>query len=244
MSTSDKAIEQNIREMLDDAGIDVSVIVERRIARLIGPVDSERLRDAALDIASSVDGVRQIDDEMSYEVISPDMATEPNDNDEQFGYADRQALQDDIPDEEDDFSADEGTVDQIAVIEDGATYFPPVDPVVEPSRTSRDLEIVGGFQAEATDDTEEEEEEAFDESVPLNAEDRLIERDDDDILDDVVRELHEDSETTNLNLRVDVVRGVVYLRGDVQSIDDAENAEEVASRVPGVVSVEDRTKLR
>lgn len=244
MSTTDQAIEQRIRELLDDAGIPVAVVVEHRVARLIGPVDSTRLRDAAVDLASSVENVRSVEDEMTYEVISPDMVTEPPDDDEQFGYADRASLEDNVPDEEDDFAADVGTVDQIKVIEEGATYFPPVDPVVEPVRSDQELEIVGGFQAEATDDTEEEEAEAFAESVPFDAEDRLIERDDDDIHDDVVRELHEDSETMTLNLRVNVRRGVVFLHGNVQSIDDAENAEAVASRIPGVVRVEDRTEIR
>ena len=244
MSTNDQAIEDRIRELLDEAGIDVAVSVENRVARLIGPVDSIRLHEAALDLAGSVDGVRDIEDEISYEVISPDMVTEPNDDDEQFGYADRQSLQDDISDEDGDFSGSPGTVNQIEVIEDGATYFPPVDPVVEPVRGPRELEVVGGFQEEATDDTEEESAEAFDESVPLGEGTRLIQRDDDDILDDVNRELREDSETTTLKLHVSVRRGVVTIRGEVQSIDDAENAESVASRVPGVVEVVDRTEIR
>lgn len=241
MSPTDASIEHDIRELLDEAGIPVAVVVENRVARLIGPVDSVRLRDAAIDLASSVDGIRQVDDEMSFEVVSPDMVTDPEDNDEEFGYADAQSLQDDIPDEDDDFSATEGTVDQILVIEEGETYFPPVDPVVEPARGRRGLEVVGGFQAEATDDIEDEQDEAFADSVPLDAESRLLDRDDDDIREDVLRELREDSETMTMNLDVTVVRGVVVLRGQVQSIDDAESAESVASRVPGVVAVADRT---
>ncbi len=244
MSKNDQTIENRIRELLDEAGIDVAVSVQNRVARLIGPVDSIRLREAAIDLASSVDEIRNVDDEMSYEVISPDMVTEPNDDDEQFDYADRQSLLDDISDNEGDFSDNPGTVNQIEVIEDGATYFPPVDPVVEPARGERELEIVGGFQEAATDDTEEESAEAFDESVPLSEGTRLIQRDDDDILDDVNRELREDSETTTLKLNVSVRRGVVTIRGEVQSIDDAENAESVASRVPGVVQVVDRTEIR
>ncbi len=244
MRPSDETIERDIRELLDGAGIPVAVVVENRVARLIGPVDSARLREAAMDLASSVDGVRQVDDEMSFEVVSPDMVTDPIDDDEEFGYADTGSLQGDMPDEEGRFSASEGTVDQIQVIEGGETYFPPVDPVVEPGRGSRGLEVVGGFQREATDDTEEEEDAAFEESVPLDGDNRLIDRDDDDIRDDVLRELHEDSETMTLRLDVQVVRGVVVLRGQVQSIDDAESAESVASRVPGVVRVEDRTVVR
>lgn len=244
MQISDEALERNIRELLSDARIPVEVVVRHHVARLFGPVDSIRLREAAIDLASAVDGVVRVDDDMSYEVISPDMVTEPPDEDEQFGYADEGSFRDDMPDAEDDFAAPVGTPDDIGVIEEGETYFPPVDPVVEPARSGRGLEIVGGFQSEATDDTEEVGGVAFDESVSVNNETRLIERDDDEMREDVLRALQEDSETTSLVLDVDVLRGVVYLRGNVQSIDDAENAESVASRVPGVVRVEDRTNVR
>ncbi|MGA7672106.1 MAG: BON domain-containing protein [Nitrolancea sp.] len=243
MTTTDKTSEQQIRELLDEAGIPVAVEVTSRIARLIGPVDSERLRQAAIDLASSVNGIRRVEDDMNYEVVSPDMVTEPNDDDEQFGYADALSLMDDVSDEEADFAGSPGTTDQIQAVEEGETYFAPIDPVVEPSRRGSNLEIIGGFQSEATDDTDEEEEEAFEDSVAFDAETRVIDRDDDDIQEDVLRELREDAETTTLNLDVRVVRGVVFLRGKVQSIDDAENAESVASRIPGVVSVEDRTDV-
>ena len=59
-------------------------------------------------------------------------------------------------------------------------------------------------------------------------------RDEEDIRDDVIRELREDSLTTDLKLTVDVRRGVVILTGTVQTLDDAENAQAVAARVPGV----------
>ena len=241
---SDKSIEQQIRRLLDAAGISVDVEVVDHTARLIGPVESVRLRDAAIDLAGSVDGVKRVDDEMNYEVVSPDMATEPDDDDGLFGYADAQSLQDDVSDYEDDFSASAGTTDQIRATEEGETYFPPVNPVVEPSRGSGGLEVVGGFQSESTDDTEHEEDEAFDSSIPLDADNRLIDREDDDIREDVLRELREDSLTTTLTLDVRVVRGIVYLHGQVQSDDDGENAEAVASRIQGVVGVEDRTRTR
>lgn len=244
MQLSDQALERSIRELLSDARIPVEVVVKHGVARLFGPVDSIRLREAAVDLASEVDGVVRVDDDMSYSVVSPDMVTEPLDEDEQFGYADEGSSRDDIPDEEADFSAPVGTSDEIGVIEEGETYFPPVDPVVGPARRGRGLEIIGGFQSDANVDTESGQEVAFSESIALNDETRLIERDDDEIREDVVRDLHEDSQTTTLALEVDVVRGVVYLRGNVQSIEDAENAESVASRVSGVVRVEDRTRVR
>ena len=45
--------------------------------------------------------------------------------------------------------------------------------------------------------------------------------------------------TTDLDVRVSVNRGIVRLRGSVPSLDDAENVEEVAFRVEGVVDVMD-----
>jgi osmotically-inducible protein OsmY len=53
----------------------------------------------------------------------------------------------------------------------------------------------------------------------------------------VRRELREDALTTDLAIRVVARGGVIYLRGAVPSLDDAENAEEVAGRVPGVREV-------
>ena len=41
----------------------------------------------------------------------------------------------------------------------------------------------------------------------------------------------------------DVRRGIVHLRGSVPEIQDAESAEEVAWRVPGVVDVVDETEV-
>ena len=51
------------------------------------------------------------------------------------------------------------------------------------------------------------------------------------------RELLEDAATTDLRVEVEVRDGVVRLRGTVQDVVDAENAEEVAARVPGVDEV-------
>lgn len=247
MSSNDRELEKQIQTLLDEAQIPVAVVVENGVARLIGPVASARLRQAAIDLASAVKQVKSVDDEMNYEVVSPDMVSEPQDEDEEFGYADEESLEDDISDEDADFQTreeprDDSTLDYQKVFEDEETFFPPTDPVAEPSRYGGDLDVIGGFQPEATDDTEEEESEAYDESVALDDGDRVILRDDEDIRDDVIRELREDAVTTDLKLKVTVRRGVVILRGTVQTIDDAENAQEVASRVAGVVDVDDRTE--
>jgi osmotically-inducible protein OsmY len=53
----------------------------------------------------------------------------------------------------------------------------------------------------------------------------------------VRRELAEDSATADLNIVVAVRNGVVHLRGQVADLDDADNAESVAGRVPGIREV-------
>jgi len=247
MNSRDREHEQRIQHLLDDARIPVAVAVEDDVARLIGAVSSPRERQAAIDLASADRQIERVDDEMNEVVISPDMVSEPPDDDGEFSYIDEQTTSDAVPDEEDDFQADndphmDSTLDYEEVVEDRETYFPPTDPVVEPERNSPDLEIVGGFQSEATDDTDEDEDDAYAESVPLATGDRLLVRDDEDIRDDVIRELREDALTTDFQLDVDVRRGVVFLRGRLQSLDDAENAQAVAARVAGVIDVEDRTE--
>jgi osmotically-inducible protein OsmY len=64
------------------------------------------------------------------------------------------------------------------------------------------------------------------------------------IVDAVLLELRQDAATTHLDLRVSSSEGVVRLRGIVEDIEDAENAEAVAARVPGVVEVIDETEVR
>ena len=51
------------------------------------------------------------------------------------------------------------------------------------------------------------------------------------------RELAEDSATADLSIFVAVRNGVAHLRGQVADLDDADNAEEVAARVPGIREV-------
>jgi osmotically-inducible protein OsmY len=63
--------------------------------------------------------------------------------------------------------------------------------------------------------------------------------DDEGLLEAVRRELREDAATTALNIEVEVWDRVAHLRGVVAGPEDAEAAEEVAARVPGVGEVAD-----
>lgn len=115
-------------------------------------------------------------------------------------------------------------------VEPDPTYFPATDPVVTTDRAS-DRHILGGFAPGAMEGME----------VARSAEDN---RPGDEALADAVREaLALDAATTALHLDVAVERGVAHLRGKVPDLVDAENAESVASEVPGVASVVDETMV-
>ena len=117
--------------------------------------------------------------------------------------------------------ADDGTA---------GVYFPPTDPVVATDTRGR-VQVLGGFSATSMDTVE----------VEPSASDALP--GDEALADAIRRELREDALTTDLAVRVTVRRGVAYLRGTVPGLDDAENAEEVAGRVPGVREVVERLAL-
>ncbi|HEX5140123.1 MAG TPA: BON domain-containing protein, partial [Dehalococcoidia bacterium] len=67
---------------------------------------------------------------------------------------------------------------------------------------------------------------------------------DEGLVDAVLQELEQDASTNGLEIEVTSYEGVVRLRGKVQDLEDAENAEAVAARVPGVREVLDELELR
>jgi osmotically-inducible protein OsmY len=77
--------------------------------------------------------------------------------------------------------------------------------------------------------------------VEASAEDTLP--GDEALAEAVRRELKEDAATTSLAVDVFVRRGVVHLRGWVPDMDDVDNAEAVAERVPGVREVVDELEV-
>jgi len=103
--------------------------------------------------------------------------------------------------------------------ESDETYFPPTDPVVVGE------EIVGGFSATSMDPLEIE---------PSELDGQIG----DEALADAIRqELQGDSATSALDIKVTVKNHVVHLHGVVPDIEDVENAEEVAARLPQVLAV-------
>jgi hypothetical protein len=136
-----------------------------------------------------------------------------------------------VVDDDADFTDQPLTTDAQAVVEDGdgsEVFFPPTDPVLRPGAHG-EPEIAGGFSPTAEAPT------------PERSSDGLV---GDEAIADAVRDaLALDAVTADLGVSVEVESGVVHLRGTVSSIDDGENAEAVASAVPGVIEVVDETDL-
>jgi len=104
----------------------------------------------------------------------------------------------------------------------------PTDPVLRPGAHG-EPEIAGGFSPTA------------EAPVPERSSDGGV---GDEAIADAVRDaLALDASTADLQLNVEVVSGVVRLRGTLSSIEDGENAEAVASTVQGVTEVADETDL-
>jgi osmotically-inducible protein OsmY len=111
------------------------------------------------------------------------------------------------------------------VSEGDGVYVPPTDPV----GTNR--EVIGGFSSSSMD------------SVGVQRSALDGEPGDEALMDAIRRELREDAATTDLEVDVYVEEGVAYLRGRVPYLEDAENAEEVAARVPGLVEVREELEV-
>lgn len=138
-----------------------------------------------------------------------------------------------------DFTRDEGSstdasrasgptsaVDDDIVSEGDVVFSPPTDPVMRRNPDTLEDEVVGGFGSSSMDDI----------SVPRSALDGGY--GDEAIASAIRRELREDAQTAELGgIEVSVFDGVVTLRGVVPLLEDSDSAEEVASRVPGVVEV-------
>lgn len=119
-----------------------------------------------------------------------------------------------------------GDVDDLAdpVADGDAVYVPPTDPVIT-SGLHGETAVLGGFSSSAAEEIR----------PPHSASDGQI--GDEAIADAVRAALKQDAATTDLQIKVAVLRGIVHLRGTVADLDDAENAEEVARRVEGIVDV-------
>lgn len=226
-----EAAVSQIHDILAEAGIHVAVELRDGTVFVSGEVDSDENYQAVLDVANAVAGPLglQVDDAIDIVPSEPDPAYASIDTADHGAFAyvnpdlDRDAMLDPGFEDEPDFVEDIGTSDPMEAAAEAIPYFPPTDPVVRPSHDEEDLEIVGGFGATAMD------EEMGGASFEY--------RPDEEITSHVLEELKQDALTTDLVINVVTRNGVVYLYGAVPTLEDAENAEAVAARVPGVKEV-------
>jgi osmotically-inducible protein OsmY len=220
MSATTDAIARAIEET---AGLILAVREDEAGVVLSGIVDTEAERDAALDIAREMSDGAAIVDAMEILGDLPDDIGEDEDSDV---VSDDSLEPGDFTDQRIMRSAEEAAGPSTSFEDDEVSdgdevYVPPIDPV------GTQTEVIGGTQLSSMDSIE----------VERSSDGQLG---DEAIREAVLRELREDAATTSLNLDVVVVAGVVRLGGTVADIEDAEAAEEVAARVPGVVEVEER----
>jgi hypothetical protein len=151
--------------------------------------------------------------------------------DEQWPLTDNQAG--DHPEEELDtldelapFPGVSGTTDALESTRDAEPYVPPFDPPVLPGGREG-IHIATGFGLSP-------DEEAYEDPTP---------RGDEDIREEALLALHQDSLTSQYSLDVNVRQGMVYLRGQVPSYEDAEHASALLGNLAGVVDVVDNTTV-
>jgi hypothetical protein len=132
----------------------------------------------------------------------------------------------DVDDEETPFPGTAGTTNAIAASRDAEPYVPAIDPPVLPG--GRDgIDMATGFGLSS-------DEEAAGDTAP---------RGDEDVLDEVILTLRQDSITSTYDLRATVRNGIVTLRGAIGSLDEAEHAQALVGELAGVIDVVDETTL-
>src|SRR6266550_360186 len=121
-----------------------------------------------------------------------------------------------VESEEPDFMDDPGTSDIIESVEEAVPDSPPTDPPLS-IRGANDASVLGGFSATSLEEDEPEQDD------PLR-----VQGGDDEIAERVRYALATDGYTADLNIEVEVEDGLVRLHGKVRSLEDIEQAEQVA----------------
>jgi osmotically-inducible protein OsmY len=228
----DRALAQQITQRLEqDAGVNAAVEVQGDRVVLSGRVDTAEAKQAADDIVAGLAKGRRVDNDLDVEVMSPTEASIFHagvgqtvalpDNVGEIRAADSPLEPDLMARHNDDSSLMAAGVDTYE--ESDTAYEPPTDPVITTDQNDN-VQILGGFGHSSMESV----------AVERSSDGTLG---DEAIAEAILRELREDAATTALQIDVVVARGVARLRGRVPDVIDAENAEEVAARVPGVVEV-------
>jgi osmotically-inducible protein OsmY len=204
-----------LRDALDAAGIYVAAELRDGSLILSGEVDTTEMHDAAIDLAQLVAERHGIAIEDAIDVQEVDVELESRDH-EKIGDGS-------FPGESSTLT-DVGSVDPDQAAEEGIPYFPPTDPVIGEQLVELDVtEVSGGFEPTSMDDDVDRSTRQF--------------HGDEEITEEVVRELRQDAATADLVIGVQTKDRVVTLIGEVASQEDADNAEAVAARVEGVDEV-------
>lgn len=219
---------EEIRRILGEAELFVATDYREGRIFITGKIDSPENRQAVLDVAHAIADPLGIPVSESL-LLRPDFPEPVGDDlgaDEYGSFEFLEGFEDDEMDLDPGFDAPVST----RITEDSETYFPPTDPVVRPSTGPEKLEIVGGFGATSMD--------------PEPGTDDGVYPGDEALTEIVKRELLEDALTIDLDLEVSTVNGVVTLRGQVPSQQDADNAASVAGRIDWVREVQDEMTVR
>ena len=206
---------------------------EPGVVAIDGAVRTDEAYRRAQQLAAQGPGVRRVINRLIVDplvgsmpvrrtVTEPELAAEIDLNHQHFATSTEERLNDMV-----------GTVDTAVAADEAEPYFPPTDPVVRRApREQGGFTVVGGFSPTSLD-------------APIDLEQlpRPLTSGDDQIAREVRLALKEDAATSDLPIHVAVREGVVTLRGIVPTMADTDLAEEVASRVPGVVEVREELEV-
>ncbi len=230
------ALTQRIEQQLTEAGLQVGLEQTDGTLILIGVVETEESRQAATDLVSQIAPNMRVDNQIDIESRLPtdvgDFVADDPTAELADSVSDIRAGGGDV---DPDFTDHPGISDPIEAsgadssgpddpAESGDVYTPAIDPVIT-TDIHGEAQVLGGFELDAEEDMPVERS-AMDQAPGDAA-----------LADAIRRELSEDSATTELDIVVAVRNGVAHLRGQVADLDDADNAEAVAARVPGVRDV-------
>jgi hyperosmotically inducible protein len=235
------------RALTEEAGLYVAVEESDGAIVLSGHVDSPEVCRAAEDVVARIAPGARIDNNLELDTTIPQDAAELNASepthvqppesvaeieyegaDIEPDFTDQPIATTGIEDFAEPLRLDTETVGILDETEN--VVVPPTDPVI--TTTSGDAEILGGFAATSMDE----------QAVAPSASDPYL--GDEAIADAIRRELAEDASTTALQVEVEVRQGTAFLRGEVDGMEDADNAEAVAGRVPGVREVREQLRVR
>lgn len=221
--------------LVDEAGLFLSVRVEGTVATLEGLVESYEQLEAALDIVGGVDGIERVENAIEVEEFDSQsdrlpatMREATPENDREANFEAGSLVQPAYPRRRPYRARDlDATENSMVAAQEGVPYIPPS------ARTARSAGTDARFGTDRRD-VESELEDAEEaspggEEVDADAEDDFAAR--------VLDELASDAATAHLALRVDARGGVIWLRGRLRTVDEAEAAEAVVRRVPGVRDV-------